>query len=651
MKVLIQIMLFLFAVVIATGAENTDDDKQGWQPFEMPQNTTLKITTDPGAFATLNSEFTWELTWTPEHDILPGTQIELRSLNLRSYFEWQYTRINIDKADITMRRPFEVTSDYVFSLWGKWTIARATLQYGLKKDEELHITITARPPRFSNLDDVISVWGAGYAASQDNEPEFELYPKAMARLHVGAGPVERLGIYMHPMPYDDGKVRVVVAPEDRFSNAGSFSRAIPVQFKWNGKTWTENVKETLIFEVDKPSKTERLKASVKLEDLTESDNITNAVRAGNVLTVTGNPVWSESKTGEMAVFGEFHWHTEISGDGGNPLPEGLEIARDHLNLNFCMPSDHNPTGEQWNYTAAVLEEFNKDEFVTLFGWENSTSEGHDNYYFADPGHPIRPAGEVEVKHQKPYEIRDKLEDLHQDLPGSFIAIPHHTNAVSETRRTDGTPYWYSYRFGEPDNYHRLIEIFQTRGNMERNEYSDAWRGWYANGSSVQDALAAGFKAGFTGGSDCHTGRPVRCHAAKENFGRIPLHSHSLTGVWTNELNRQAVFDGLYNRHTWACWDTRAILYFTVNDALMGSEITVSKGKEMKAFLRVSAEDVFQSIEIISDNQTVWSRAVNETDAELNIDLGKANKSSWYYTRILLRNGGIVYGSPVFVEVK
>lgn len=650
-----QIILILTILFSSVHGDEWVKTEGGWQPFTMPENPTLKIVSDPHAFATLSQVFTWELEWTPENTVLPGSQIELRSLNLRTYFEWKYTRIDMDKADITTRRPIEVTSDYVFSIGGKWTIARATLLYGLKKGKSLKIRISGVPTRFSSLDDVISIWTADYVPlnGQDEiKPKFEKLERAAAKLHVTAGPIERLGIYAHPMANKQGKVRFVVAPEDRFSNASRFEKETPFQLSWMGKTWTEQIEKPIIFEVDAPEDVARITASVNMSDLSVQDNIANGQRQDKMLVVTSNPVWGTSKMQKLAAFGEFHWHTEISGDGANPLFEGMKIARDHYNLNYCMPSDHSPSPAQWDYTVHVLEDFNKDDaFVTLFGWENSTREGHDNYYFTEPHHPVGSNGESKVRGKKPYEVRDQLSKLHDELDADkkFIAIPHHTNAVAETYRADGTPYWYPYQFTKPDSHHRLIEIFQARGNMERNQYTDAWRGWYSQGSSAQDALALGYKLGFTAGTDSHTGRPVRSNAAIESMGRLPLDCQSVTGVWVDEMNRQSVFNGLHSRHTWACWDTRAIVEFRINDALMGSEINLKKGQPINACLKMSAEDIFQSIEIVSD-KVEWIDTADKRDVDLTIDLGSARENTWFYMRALLRNGGIIYASPVFIDV-
>jgi len=74
-----------------------------------------------------------------------------------------------------------------------------------------------------------------------------------------------------------------------------------------------------------------------------------------------------------------------------------------------------------------------------------------------------------------------------------------------------------------------------------------------------------------------------------NVGRLPLHSQALTGVWTNRIERVDIFRSLYNRHTWAVWDTRALVYFAVNGAQAGDEIPVARGSRLRGRVKLSVE--------------------------------------------------------------
>lgn len=646
--------------------------KEAWQPLH-PEQSTLKIIVDPGAHATLNSQDTWVLEWQPDHDVYPGTQIELRSLNLRTYISWRYTKMETAGAgaDLSFRRRADPSSSEVFALEGNWTILRARLQDGLHKGQSLRIYLTAIPPHVAGLFDAVTVWYSEPvpgSQSASEPPKFVEDPHAQAILQVGPAPVEKLMIYSHPMPGTDGKVRTVLDPEDQFGNPSAFKDPVPVKLEWNGRKWTEEIQSSKAIQLDPPADIGRLKASIPIKGLLSSENIGNGQRELGQLVVTGNPVWAHAPGSQVAGFGEFHWHTAISPDGGGSLPLGLTYARDYLNLDFASPSDHTPTVAQWKYEVSVLNDINSPgHFATFFGYEHSTDQGHENYYFADPDHPVSPVGTVGSQicvcayHmgsdncQALYDLATLPEILNQyDTPGDqFIGIPHHENADSETHRLpDDKPYWFPYPWSHPGKYHRLAEIFQARGNMERDAYpEDSWRGWYQNGASVQDGLERGYKVGFTGGTDNHTARPGMAFAAPEDFGRIPIGSISLTGLWTKAIERGKVFNALYARHTWADWDTRALVYFTVNGAQAGDEIHVKKGEQLTAQIKMSAEDALQSIEIVSEKKAVWASHEDRLDFDIKVPLGAADHSTYFYVRALQRNGGIIYVSPVYVTIK
>jgi hypothetical protein len=204
------------------------------------------------------------------------------------------------------------------------------------------------------------------------------------------------------------------------------------------------------------------------------------------------------------------------------------------------------------------------------------------------------------------------------------------------------------------NWDKLVEILcykAEKGYQEADVRDDPWRGWHQNNhASVQDALRMGYKVGFTGGTDNHCGYPGRAYAECECPGAHPINSVILTGVWTDRLERQNIFDSLAARRTWAVWDCRAIVHFTVNGVLGGGELSVRPGEPLTARIRLSADDALQLIEIVSDGRAVWSGSCDELDMDVQIPLGKAGKDTHFYLRALQRNGGIIYASPVFVSM-
>jgi len=611
----------------------------------------LEIVKNPQAHCTLCKQFSYRFVWYPNKHYVAGTQFEIRSHSLRAFLSWRYSRFEITSGDITFRWMFNPTTTEMWHNSNR-VLFRARLPYGARKGESIDFDMTVIPPTMAGVDNILSVWTLDAddnftADSPASDAKKE--PHSECCMSVVAGPVERLSIYSRPMPGANRKVRTIVVPEDRFGNPSRFEQPQACKLTWPGYAEALRIHETEILQLPTPTGTARATVSVPMHSLAPNENISNGRRERGRLVVTGNPVWTEAPDELLAAFGEFHWHTDFSVDGQRSIREALRCARDILNMDFAAPGDHNPSGIKWENTVAALEEFNQDDaFATFFGWENSSNQGHENYYFTDPKHPLVCGGDAGLTSGKPDQIIELLRDVHKK--NDFITIPHHTNSIAKTCKTDGTPYWHPYSWTSPVSYIRLVEIFQTRGNQERNVYDDAWRGWHQNnGACAQDALALGYKIGFVGGTDNHCGWPGRVPPS-EGLGMIPGNSVILTGIWTPRIQRQSVYQSLRDRHTWAVWDTRALVYFTVNGSSGGSEITVSPEEELTAHILLSAEDALQTVELVSEGAIVWQASFDDLDIDIDVPLGKSSRSTHFYLRALQRNGGIIYVSPVFVLI-
>jgi hypothetical protein len=613
----------------------------------------LRISEDPGAYCTRERQFTYRLEWRPERHLPAGSQMELRTERLRAFVHWRFTGFRMAAGDITFRWKAQPSvSEYRAN--PERILMRARLPYGARKGEAVEIEISAIPAYWAGIGNGLSVWTIDIpnnfepgATAPSAVPEAE----SICELPAVAAAVERLSVYSRPMPGRDGMVRTVIVPEDRFGNPGRFTRPMRCELSWNGTDRTVVVQETFTVQLPPPARTERLIVAVPMKDLAYNENVSNGRRAGDRLVVTGNPVWPEGPNGLRAGFGEFHWHTGFSGDGQRPIAEALRSARDHLNMDYAAPGDHNPQGEDWKETVRALDAVDDpDDFATFYGWENGTDRGHENYYFTTADHPLVCGGSAGIRRGRPDALVERLNEVYREH--DFIGIPHHTNAVAETRRLeDDSPYWHPYPWDRPQDYLRLVEIMQCRGNQEREVYDDAWRGWHQNNrASVQQALAMGYRLGFVGGTDNHCGWPGRAYAEAEG-SHHPIKSVILTGVWTRRTERHSIFDGLKKRHTWAVWDTRALVWFTVNGALAGDELCVEKGTTLIGHIRLSAEDALQTVELVSEGSVAWQGSFAELDIDVDAPLGEAAKSTCFYLRALQRDGGIIYASPVFVDVR
>ena len=577
----------------------------------------------------------YELMWTSGQDLQENAEISIHAGRFKPFLTWKFLNLEFCGADTLFKWKAFPTPDQVWKN-AEMTLIRARLSASVKAGDSFKILITAIPSmwRGVNLDLSARVNGV-----MEDCPELTL----TANPNV----VERVSLYSTPAE-KHGKIRTVAVAEDRYGNPAFFKHPVAARISFNGKTEDFVLEEYKTFYHDPPESTAYASVTVNAGELSIHEAIGNAVRDGCDYVITGNPV-GVGFYGKSAVFGEFHWHTEMSGDGYRSIDDAFFSAKNHLNMDFASASDHSTSGGNWEKTVEISDKYNDEEFITFFGWENSTDRGHDNYYFTDPDHPLRCGGSADFTGGYPAQLGERLSQYKD-----FIAIPHHTNTTAEARHPDtDEPYWREYPIAEPYDFYRLIEIFQQRGNQEADEYEDVFKGWHQNNhSSVIDFLNRGYKIGFAGGTDNHQGWPSRAFSEEE---RVLGADHAqksviLTGVWTDRHDRQSLFDALYNRHTWAVWDTRAIAYFDINGSIMGSDITAKKGEKLTLNIKIDAEDFFRSIEVVSKDGVIWSGTRNSLSFEKSID-AVFEESGYYYVRAVLRNGGIIYISPVFVDLR
>ena len=612
----------------------------------------IAIKHDPGAYCTRVRQFTYRLEWRPERHYPAGAQIELRTERLRAFVHWRFTDFRMEAGDITYRWKVEPSVSERLSNPGR-VLVRAQLPYGARKGKPVEIQITAIPAYWAGISNVLSVWTIDIPNNFSPEapaPAAEREIGSDCELAAVAAAVERISVYSRPFQGKDGSVRTVLVPEDRFGNPSRFAQPVSCELTWKGTTQKLAIRETTSLQLEGPDRTERATLAIPMASLAPNENISNGRRDGDRLLVTGNPVWADGPDGLLAGFGEFHWHTDFSGDGQRPIAEALRSADEYLNMDYAAPGDHNTRGDDWRETVLALEAADRpDEFATFFGWENGTDRGHENYYFTTPDHPLVCDGSAGIIKGRPDALAQRLRAIHET--DDFIAIPHHTNAVAETRKLeDDSPFWHPYPWDQPQAYLRLVEIMQCRGNQEREVYDDAWRGWHQNnGASVQQALALGYRIGFVGGTDNHCGWPGRAFAESEGEHH-PEKSVILTGVWTPRIERQSIYDSLKARHTFAVWDTRALVWFTINGVAAGDQLCVAPGTQLTGRIRLSAEDALQTVELVSEGEIIWRSGYDELDIDVDVPLGEATASTHVYLRALQRDGGIIYASPIFVEV-
>ncbi|NLO07085.1 MAG: DUF3604 domain-containing protein [candidate division WS1 bacterium] len=396
-----------------------------------------------------------------------------------------------------------------------------------------------------------------------------------------------------------------------------------------------------------------------------------AVDSISDIKYVSNPILITKHDQAQLYFGVIHGHTERS-DGVGTVEDYYACMRDDNRLDFGAVGDHDheheTTDADWEVIQRVTAESNDPgRFVTLLGYEwakwRRNGDGDRNVYFDRDGLPMLRSSDQQ--YPRPSDLFAGL----RECDCRSIVIPHHPASNGN---------FCDYSQHDPA-VERLVEIYSSWGNSEcsihdGNPYPMRPAGLPQGGfvdvpmdsgevpeGFVQRALEMGRRLGFVGGGDDHLGHP----GDPVKTGAEPFrYADGLMGVWAPELTREAIFQAMYERHTYATTGARMIVLFRVADAFMGDEVQVAqrpelaKARTIDAF--IAAEAKLAQVEIIRNNEVVHSLRPEDSDLTLEwtdedpleplaltpIDGGP--RFVFYYLRVLQADGQMAWASPVWL---
>jgi len=357
------------------------------------------------------------------------------------------------------------------------------------------------------------------------------------------------------------------------------------------------------------------------------------------LETRSNPVKKHAgKVEERIFWGDVHGHTRHS-DGLGSVDEYYAYAREVAALDFAAITDHDDIGprlsdEEWQVMRRAAEDANDPgRFVSLLGYEYRNGLCDMNVYY--------PSSEGELLRGTDGALAsaDELTRRLRRLKG--MIVPHmHFGAD-----------WSGF---DPDVY-RVMEIYSQHGSAEFAECPREipyLRKQLQKSSKTNeevyahDVLAAGRRLGFTAGSDTHAARP-----GLSDWTRVcRTYLGGLTAVFAGNLTREDIWRALFERRCYATTGNRSILEFTVNGAAMGSEIVSTPRGGRQLSLVCHADGELESITIFRSGECWVHEELSGESVERTFDDDSRRGADWYYARVDLTGGEMVWSSPVWVDV-
>ncbi len=329
------------------------------------------------------------------------------------------------------------------------------------------------------------------------------------------------------------------------------------------------------------------------------ENALNAARRQlDFCSVTGHAMWPDMLTGQ----------------------KGFEFVEKFHKEGFQKLADN------WEYVRETIKnENNPGSFVTFQSYEiHSRLCGDYHILSSDDALPI-------IHAETPMELTEKL------FPRPVMAIPHHVGYTPGYRGCN----WQAFN----PEISPVAEVYSKHGSG----MSDAGPFPYLHTmgprdsrSTVSAGLGMGHKFGFTASTDHHAGFP-----GSYGDGR--------TAVVARECSREAIWDALLARRTYAVTGDKIRCIFRINGKDMGSFIR--NGEKREISLKIAGCDRFDKI-VLYKNMKPWrvvngefieSENKNPSRYKIRLELGWGREENGYLWdgSCSLNGGKMVSVEPCF----
>lgn len=284
----------------------------------------------------------------------------------------------------------------------------------------------------------------------------------------------------------------------------------------------------------------------------------------------GNPILV-SHDANRVFWGDTHGHSGFAEGIGTP-DRFMQWAKDDARLDFVTHSEHDIWMDDYEWAvlrANVARYSEPGKFIGYLGYEWTTQNffgGHHNVLFRD----------LETRERIPNQEYPTLSELYAGLRAHYdtddvLVIPHAHQAGD-------------YRLSDPA-LEPLVEIMSQHGTFE----------WFGRAY-----LSHRHHVGFIAASDNHLSQP-----GYTSVGGFTQRG-GLAAVLADRLGRDAIFDAMKRRATYATTGDKIILDVTVNDVAMGARAPFEENRVISG--RVIGTGPIDSITLVKNGVDIWTES-------------------------------------------
>lgn len=365
--------------------------------------------------------------------------------------------------------------------------------------------------------------------------------------------------------------------------------------------------------------------------------------AGELSGRSNYVVITEEEPPARLYFGDMHTHT-LDCDGTPDIVDHFNHGRHVAGLDFGAVSCHAEyfgSSEAWErYLRETTRAHVPGRFVTFYGYEWA-SQGHTNAYFLDADDVVLLNGPAVSDAMPGGDAYRQLRRTEADFMQTLTGLKQRVFCIAHCHT--------AYSPGVDDAVLWLDEI-----------YSCHRRDRAARENRLRRNLERGLRLGVVAGSDQH--RLLMGHACKNPGKRWPqggwencqYQTAGLQATFATELSREALYEGMQQRHTYGTSGARMVLLFSCNGRPMGSQLRLPPGAERSFRIEIGGTAPLSEVVVCRFDGTQWTEPWKHTPDGPDRWVGTWCDESFdgngiYYLRVAQRDGEQAWSSPIWID--
>ena len=342
--------------------------------------------------------------------------------------------------------------------------------------------------------------------------------------------------------------------------------------------------------------------------------------------------------GYQLYFGQLHAHTNIS-DGAGSVEEAFEHASQVDNLDFLAVTDHSNSfdnegnsqvdlgadltgiSSEWAQGHAAAEEVTDEDFVGLYGFEMTWSDGfgHINT-FNTPGFESRSNSE--------FGNKSGSTEGYQNYYDKLVEVGSSLSQFNHPGTTFGDFQDFAFYDPQVDQRITLIEVGNGEGAIGSSGYFPSYE-YYTR------ALDKGWHVAPTNNQDNHKGNWGDSNTAR-------------SVVLASGLTEEGIYDAIRNYRVYATEDNDLSILYALNGNAMGSILSKQEnGVTLTAQITDPTDTADMKVEVIvNGGLVIGTQTVTGGSGTVTFHFD-SNEYSYYYLRITQADQNIAVTAPVW----